>query len=59
MEQARSAPEVGRRLRLSGEMESRWPSAERWGKYAQNVNGVEIHYVWNGRQVDDFKFKRT
>lgn len=38
--------------------DSRWPASEGWIKYTANVNGVEIHFVYNPitRQVDDFKF---
>ena len=37
----------------------RWPEAEGWIKMARNVNGVEIHFVYNTRYkiFDDFKFK--
>ncbi|MDH2892678.1 pre-toxin TG domain-containing protein [Bacillus cytotoxicus] len=36
----------------------RWPHEEGWVKMAQNVNGVEIHYVKNTKtgEFDDFKF---
>ena len=39
----------------------RWPSEEGWVKVAKNVNGVEIHYVWNEKLnlFDDFKFKNN
>jgi filamentous hemagglutinin len=38
--------------------DSRWPVADGWVKMAQNVNGVEVHYVKNTvtGAVDDFKF---
>jgi len=38
--------------------DSRWPAADGWVKMAQNINGVEIHYVRNTitGAVDDFKF---
>ena len=37
----------------------RWPSTEGWVKKANNVNGVEIHFVYNEilYLFDDFKFK--
>ena len=36
----------------------RWPASEGWVKMAQNVNGVEIHFVYNTltKVFDDFKF---
>ena len=39
--------------------DKRWPSTEGWFKVTKNVNGVEIHYVWNEvlNVFDDFKFK--
>jgi filamentous hemagglutinin len=38
--------------------DSRWPATDGWVKMAQNVNGVEVHYVKNTvtGAVDDFKF---
>jgi filamentous hemagglutinin len=37
----------------------RWPASEGWVKRSQNVNGVEIHYLYNKNtgEFDDFKFK--
>jgi len=39
--------------------DSRWPSSQGWGKYARNVNGIEIHFLYNPTMnaFDDFKFK--
>lgn len=39
-------------------IDPRRPPSEGWGKMAQNVNGVEIHYVINMiiGAFDDFKF---
>jgi hypothetical protein len=39
--------------------DTRWPSSQGWEKYARNVNGVEIHFVYNSKlnAFDDFKFK--
>ncbi len=36
----------------------RWLASEGWVKMSQNINGVEIHYVYNTitGAVDDFKF---
>ena len=58
MKEAVSNPAAGTRLPF--EMtDPRWPAADGWVKMAQNVNGVEIHYVENTvtGAVDDFKFK--
>ena len=37
----------------------RWPAAEGWVKMGNNVNGIEIHFVYNKNTnaFDDFKFK--
>ncbi|GHU37745.1 hypothetical protein FACS1894192_07430 [Bacilli bacterium] len=37
----------------------RWHYTEGWVKKAQNIDGVEIHYLYNTKtgQYDDFKFK--
>jgi len=37
----------------------RWPATDGWVKMRQNVDGVEIHYVYNPTtgKVDDYKFK--
>ena len=37
----------------------RWPSELGWIKMAKNLNGIEIHYVYNKntQQFDVFKFK--
>jgi filamentous hemagglutinin len=39
--------------------DSRWLSSEGWVKMAVNINGVEIHFVYNTitKMFDDFKFK--
>lgn len=39
--------------------DSRWPAADGWIKMTQNINEIEIHYLFNNRtqEVDDFKFK--
>jgi hypothetical protein len=38
----------------------RWHGKDGWIKRAQNINDIEIHYVYNRKtgQVDDFKFKK-
>ncbi|MFY7115462.1 hemagglutinin repeat-containing protein [Enterobacter cloacae complex sp. SHL020] len=58
MEQAMSNPAAGHQLPVIM-TDPRWPRADGWVKMAQNVNGVEVHYVRNTKtgQVDDFKFK--
>ncbi|WP_373555598.1 DUF637 domain-containing protein (plasmid) [Klebsiella variicola subsp. variicola] len=58
MEQVMSNPAIGRQLPIPM-TDTRWSKADGWVKMAQNVNGVEIHYVRNVKtgQVDDFKFK--
>lgn len=47
---------------LSNKLEmadKRWPKEEGWIKMSNNVNGIEIHFVYNTktREFDDFKFK--
>lgn len=58
MEQAISNPTAGRILPVPM-TDARWPAAEGLVKSAQNINGIEIHYVRNSNTgaVDDFKFK--
>ena len=58
MEQAISNPVAGRQLPVPM-TDSRWPAADGWVKSAQNINGIEIHYVRNSitGAIDDFKFK--
>ncbi len=57
MKQAISNPTAGRVLRITM-TDPRWPASEGWVKMTQNINGVEIHYVYNTitGAVDDFKF---
>jgi hypothetical protein len=40
--------------------DKRWSAKDGWVKMAKNVNGVEIHFVYNKKtkQFDDFKFKK-
>ncbi len=56
MTEVRSAP-GGQIIRVTMS-DARWPAADGWVKMAQNVNGVEVHYVRNTvtGAVDDFKF---
>ena len=58
MEQAISNPAAGRTLTVPM-TDSRWPATDGWVKSAQNINGIEIHYVRNSitGEIDDFKFK--
>ncbi len=57
MKQAMSDPMAGRALDLILN-DPRWLASEGWVKMSQNINGVEIHYVYNTitGAVDDFKF---
>jgi chitinase len=52
-----SNPEMGKELFKS--TDPRWPGTEGWGKYAQNINGIEVHYQYNPSKglMDDFKLK--
>lgn len=59
MEQVRSNP-LNNSTTLPVRMtDSRWPATEGWRKMSNNVNGVEIHFVFNEilYLFDDFKFK--
>ena len=58
MEQAIANPGAGRPLPVPM-TDPRWPAADGWVKTAQNINGIEIHYVRNSitGAIDDFKFK--
>lgn len=61
MEQVKSNPLQGARQLGSVKMtDPRWPGTDGWIKMANNVNGVEIHFVYNPRYrlFDDFKFKK-
>jgi len=39
--------------------DKRWPEADGWIKMSNNVDGIEIHFVYNKitKKFDDFKFK--
>jgi filamentous hemagglutinin len=58
MQQVVSNPAAGQELRVPM-TDPRWPASDGWVKMAQNVNGVEVHYVRNTNTgaVADFKFK--
>ena len=38
--------------------DARWPASEGWVEMSKNVNGVEIHFLYNKIKhvFDDFKF---
>ena len=57
MEQAKANPKAGSPLPVQMN-DPRWLASDGWVKMAQNINGVEIHYVMNLRNgmIADFKF---
>jgi hypothetical protein len=58
MDEVISDPENG--IELKGKnTDPRWPSDEGWEKWAQHVNGYEIHYEYNPitNEIDDVKIK--
>jgi RHS repeat-associated protein len=57
-EQAMADPTQGRVLQLTMG-DPRWPASDGWVKMAQNIEGIEVHYVYNldTGAVDDFKVK--
>ena len=58
MEEAMTNPESG--MSLEGKnTDPRWTAEEGWEKWAQNVNGNEIHYQYNPLtgEIDDVKIK--
>jgi filamentous hemagglutinin len=60
MQRAMSRPTAGMVITMKEPMKDpRWPAKDGWVKMRQNIQGVEIHYVWNPRtrEADDFKFK--
>ncbi len=59
MEQVKANPLDGAKQLPITMTDPRWPSTEGWVKMASNVNGVEIHFVYNTiiQVFDDFKFK--
>ena len=50
-------PRFGRPLPIEMS-DPRWLASQGWVKMSQNINGAEIHYVYNTKthMVDDFKF---
>ncbi len=59
MKQVQSNPLAGARRLPVPMTDPRWPAKEGWVKMANNVNGIEIHFVYNPIRgyFDDFKFK--
>lgn len=60
MEQVKSAPEAGKILPIvMNDTKNGWLANDGWVKMAQNVNGIEIHYIKNTITdiFTDFKFK--
>lgn len=57
MESAQADPEAGLSLPVTM-TDPNWPASAGWIKMAQNINGVEIHYVYNtvSGAAADFKF---
>ena len=58
MEQVISNPLEGATALKFNMLDPRWRGSDGWVKMARNVNGVEIHFVYNTitREFDDFKF---
>jgi hypothetical protein len=46
MQAAQADPAAGRVLPITM-TDARWPASDGWVKMAQNISGVEIHYVYN------------
>jgi hypothetical protein len=59
MEQVMSDPLSGATQLQVNMTDSRWPGSEGWEKWANNINGVEVHFVYNPLtgEFDDFKYK--
>ncbi|MEG0307617.1 MAG: RHS repeat-associated core domain-containing protein [Clostridium sp.] len=60
MEEVLTNPSAGKQLNMrKGMTDPRWHQDDGWVKMSKNVNGIEIHYVWNKvlNVFDDFKFK--
>jgi filamentous hemagglutinin len=57
MKQAMSNPTAGARIPITMS-DPRWPASAGWVKMTPNINGIEIHYVYNTvtGATDDFKF---
>ena len=60
MEQAQSSPELGQQLNVKmDDKKNGWFASDGWIQMAQNVNGIEIHYIHNTKTgiYTDFKFE--
>ncbi|MBO2536475.1 RHS repeat-associated core domain-containing protein [Rummeliibacillus suwonensis] len=60
MREAMSNPSKGKTIVGREKMkDKRWKGKNGWVKKAYNVNGIEVHYVYNKRTkaIDDFKIK--
>ena len=60
MKQVKSAPELGKIIPVPvNDLKHGWGTADKWVKMSQNVNGVEIHYIYSSvlNVYTDFKFK--
>ncbi|GHU37740.1 hypothetical protein FACS1894192_07410 [Bacilli bacterium] len=59
MKEVVSNLEKGKTILTDKMNDPRWLYTDGWVKKAQNVNGTEIHYLYNTKtgQYDDFKFK--
>jgi len=59
MKEVKSSPLSKARKLPINMSDKRWPAKDGWMKMARNVNGVEIHFVYNARtgKFADFKYK--
>lgn len=61
MEEVLSNPEAGKHLDkiIMNDKTNGWIKEDGWIKMSKNVEGIEIHYVYNTKLnvFDDFKFK--
>ena len=58
--QVKSAPELGKIIPVPvNDLRHDWLAVDKWVKMSQNVNGVEIHYIYSSvlNAFTDFKFK--
>jgi hypothetical protein len=57
MNEAKADPSAGREVPITMS-DPRWPASGDWVKMARNIDGVEIHYVYNvvSKIADDWKF---
>lgn len=61
MEEVINAPHLGKKLDkiVMNDTANGWVKKDGWIKMTKNVEGIEIHYVYNEilNVYDDFKFK--